>query len=112
MDCENYQGNAVVNYTDKNTPYTRLIEHKHFEFKADGKTVISREYPSEWKEGMIEHYTVNDDTNNAIYEKYKKLADAQNKVYFCGRLGEYKYYDMQDTIKKAFELYSLLNKNN
>ncbi len=104
LDCENYQGNAVVNYTDKNTPFTRLIEHKHFEFKTGGKTIISKEYPSEWKPGMIEHYTVNDEKNNALYKKYKELASRQDKVYFAGRLGDYQYYDMQDTIKKVFEL--------
>lgn len=110
LDCENYQGNAVVNYTDKNTPYTRLIEHKHFEFKTDGKTVISREYPADWEPGMIEHYTVNDDKNMAIYNKYKELANKQNTVFFAGRLGDYQYYDMQDTIKKVFELLEKIDK--
>ncbi len=108
LDCSNYQGNAVVNYTDKNTPYTRLIEHKHFEFITEGKTVISREYPADWKPGMIEHYPVNDERNDNLYKKYKELANQQNKVYFCGRLGDYQYYDMQDTVKKAFELFEIL----
>lgn len=108
LDCENYQGNAVVNYTDKKTPYTRIIEHKHFEFMTEGKTVISKEYPMAWKEGMIEHYTVNDEKNMAIYNQYKLLADKQNKVIFAGRLGTYKYNDMQDTIDQALDLAGIL----
>ena len=112
LDIENYQGNAVVNYTDSDTPYTRVIEHKHFEFKTGGKTVVTKEYPIAYQPGMMEHYTVNDEKNNSLYQKYKDLADQQNKVIFCGRLGEYKYYDMQDTIKRAFDLNEeLKNKN-
>ncbi len=101
LDCENYQGNAVVNYTEREVPYTRIIEHKHFEFGKQPKTVISREYSSEWKPGAEPYYPVNNDENNALYEKYKALADQETKVIFGGRLGDYKYYDMDKVIEAA-----------
>lgn len=104
LDMENYQGNAVVNYTDYETPYTRIIEHKHFEFGTQEKTVISREYSAEWQQGDEPYYPVNDAHNNALYEKYKALADGEEKVIFGGRLGEYKYYDMDKVIEVALQV--------
>ncbi len=104
LDCENYQGNAVVNYTDREIPYTRIIEHKHFEFGNQPVTIISREYSSEWNKGDEPYYPVNDDKNNALYEQYKKLAAKEDKVIFGGRLGGYKYYDMDKTVKAALDL--------
>ena len=101
---ENYQGNAVVNYTDAETPYTRIIEHKHFEFGTQPKTVISREYSAEWKKGDEPYYPVNDEKNGALYAEYKKLADAEPDVIFGGRLGEYKYYDMDKVIEVALDV--------
>ena len=101
LDMPNYQGNAVVNYTDRETPYTRIIEHKHFEFGTQPKTVISREYSSEWKNGDEPYYPVNDAKNGALYAEYRKLADQEKKVVFGGRLGEYKYYDMDAVIASA-----------
>lgn len=103
LDCENYQGNAVVNYTDREVPYTRIIEHKHFEFGKQPKTVISREYSSEWKQEMEPYYPVNNEENNALYEKYRELADKESNVIFGGRLGQYKYYDMDKVIAAALE---------
>lgn len=103
LDTNNYQGNAVVNYTDSDTPYTRIIEHKHFVFGAQEKTVISREYSVEWKPGDEPYYPVNNEKNNALYEKYKALADNEKNVIFGGRLGEYRYYDMDKVIMAAFE---------
>ncbi|CAM4229585.1 MAG: UDP-galactopyranose mutase [Paenibacillus macerans] len=100
-DTANYQGNAVVNYTDRETPYTRIIEHKHFEFGTQDKTVITREYPTEWKPGDEPYYPINDDKNNEIYRKYKALADAEANVIFGGRLATYKYYDMHQVIGAA-----------
>ena len=100
LDTDNYQGVAVVNYTDRETPYTRIIEHKHFEFGTQSKTVISREYPSEWTEGMEPYYPVNDARNQALYQQYAALAQQEN-VIFGGRLGEYKYYDMDKVIEAA-----------
>ena len=91
LDCENYQGNAVVNYTEKEVPYTRIIEHKHFEFGKQEKTVISREYSSEWQVGMEPYYPVNDAKNSELYAKYKKLAETEENVIFGGRLGSYQY---------------------
>lgn len=108
LDTNNFQGNAVVNYTDKETPWTRIIEHKWFEFgvTADGqnidKTIISREYSSEWKVGDEPYYPVNDEKNEEIYKKYKELAEKDN-IIFGGRLGEYKYYDMDRVIEVALE---------
>ncbi len=101
LDTPNYQGNAAVNFTDRETPYTRIIEHKFFEFGEQPKTVISREYSSEWKQGDEPYYPVNDERNQALYEEYKKLADAEENVIFGGRLGEYKYYDMDKVIESA-----------
>lgn len=101
LEMENYQGNAVVNYTDAETPYTRIIEHKHFEFGTQPKTVISREYSAEWKPGDEPYYPVNDERNGALYEKYKVLAEKEPNVIFGGRLGEYRYYDMDKVIETA-----------
>ncbi|MGD6942769.1 UDP-galactopyranose mutase [Cytobacillus gottheilii] len=100
-DTDNYQGNAVVNYTDQETPYTRIIEHKHFEFGTGDKTVITEEYPSEWKPGDEPYYPINDDKNNETYRKYKELADEETNVIFGGRLATYKYYDMHQIIGAA-----------
>lgn len=101
LNVDNYQGNAVVNYTDRETPFTRIIEHKHFEFGKQQKTVISREYSTEWKPGDEPYYPVRDDKNTALYQRYKCLADKEEKVIFGGRLGEYKYYDMDKVIESA-----------
>ena len=108
LDTPNYQGNAVMNFTDAETPYTRIIEHKHFEMFGDDvyrcpKTVISREYSSEWREGIEPFYTVNDERNNQLYLKYKELADKEQHVMFGGRLAEYKYYDIAPIIEKVME---------
>ena len=103
LDKPNFQGNAAVNYTDRETPFTRIIEHKWFEFGNQPKTVISREYSSEWKPGDEPYYPVNDDRNGDLYRQYKALADAEEKVIFGGRLGEYKYYDMDAVIASALE---------
>ena len=103
LDVENFQGNAVVNYTDRETPYTRIIEHKHFEFGTQPKTVVSREYSTEWKPGDEPYYPVNDEKNSALYEKYKVFAENENKVIFGGRLGEYKYYDMDKVVEVALQ---------
>ncbi len=109
LDISNFQGNAAVNYTDRETPWTRIIEHKWFEFGKDEKgndlpkTIISREYSSEWNLGDEPYYPVNDDKNGKLYEQYKKLADVESKVIFGGRLGEYKYYDMDAVIAAALE---------
>lgn len=108
LDISNYQGNAVVNYTEADIPYTRIIEHKHFEmFGADvdncPKTVISKEYSSEWKLGSEPYYPINDEKNNLLYLKYKELADKENNMIFGGRLAEYKYYDMHHIVEKALE---------
>lgn len=105
LDTDNFQGNAVVNYTDRETPYTRIIEHKHFEFGAQPKTVISREYSCEWEKGIEPYYPVNDEQNEALYAAYRKLADEENQVVFGGRLGEYRYYDMDVVIKRALETF-------
>lgn len=102
LDCENYQGNAVINYTEQEVPYTRIIEHKHFEFGQQSKTVISREYSSEWKEGSEPFYPVNDDKNSALYAQYRELANQEPNVIFGGRLAEYKYYDMHQIIAAVF----------
>lgn len=101
LDEENHQGVAVVNYTDRETPYTRIIEHKHFEYGTQPKTVITREYPVTWSEGMEAYYPVNDEKNQALYRKYAELADKETNVIFGGRLGEYKYYDMDKVIEAA-----------
>lgn len=104
LELENYQGNAVVNYTEREVPYTRIIEHKHFEFGKQPTTIISREYSSEWKKGDEPYYPVNNDKNNELYQQYKELADKENKVIFGGRLGGYKYYDMDKVIAAALEM--------
>ena len=104
LDTENFQGSAVINYTDIETPYTRIIEHKHFVFGKQEKTVISREYSAEWQVGDEPYYPVNNDGNNALYEKYKALADAEEKTIFGGRLGEYRYYDMDTVLECALKL--------
>lgn len=104
LDMPNFQGNAAVNYTDAETPWTRIIEHKWFEFGDQPKTVISREYSSEWKPGDEPYYPVNDEKNGSLYAEYKKLAEAENKVIFGGRLGEYRYYDMDAVIASALEM--------
>lgn len=109
LDIPNFQGNAAVNYTDRETPWTRIIEHKWFEFGKDEngndlpKTIISREYSSEWKPGDEPYYPVNDEKNGALYKKYRALAEQEEKVIFGGRLGEYKYYDMDAVIASALE---------
>ena len=104
LEMENYQGNAVVNYNEYEIPYTRIIEHKHFEYGKQEKTVITREYPATWKKGDEPYYPMNDEKNNCLYEKYKALADKENKVIFGGRLGMYKYYDMHHIISEALEM--------
>ena len=110
LDIPNFQGNAAVNYTDRETPWTRIIEHKWFEFGKDEngndlpKTVISREYSSEWKPGDEPYYPVNDEKNSALYERYKALASDEKNVIFGGRLGEYRYYDMDQVIAAALNV--------
>ena len=104
LETENYQGNAVVNYTEYEVPYTRIIEHKHFVFGSGPKTVITREYPAAWKPGDEPYYPLNDEKNNALYEKYKALADREEHVLFGGRLAQYKYYDMHHVVAEALAL--------
>lgn len=101
LETDNFQGNAVVNYTAREVPYTRIIEHKHFEFGKQDHTIISREYSSEWKKGDEPYYPVNNARNNALYEEYRKLAESETRVHFGGRLGAYKYYDMDKVIAAA-----------
>ena len=102
-ETDNYQGNAVVNYCEREIPYTRIIEHKHFEFGKQPKTVITKEYPKEWKEGDEPYYPVNDEKNNGIFRKYKELAENEKNVIFGGRLADYKYYDICNIIEKVLE---------
>ncbi len=104
LDKENYQGNAVVNYTEYEVPYTRIIEHKHFEFGTQPKTVISREYSVKWDKSKEPYYPINNEKNDALYKKYKQLADKDENVIFGGRLGQYKYYDMDKVIEQALSL--------
>ena len=104
LPMENFQGCAVVNYTERDIPFTRIIEHKHFEFGTQPSTVITREYPEQFGEGKEPYYPVNDERNNALYERYRELADADEKVIFGGRLGEYRYYDMDKVVEKALKL--------
>ena len=104
LDKPNFQGNAAVNYTDRETPWTRIIEHKWFEFGTQPKTVISREYSSEWKPGDEPYYPVNDEKNGALYQQYKTLAEQEQNIIFGGRLGEYKYYDMDAVIASALDM--------
>ena len=101
---QNYQGNAVVNYTEREVPYTRIIEHKHFEFGEQPMTVVTREYPADWKPGEEPYYPINDERNTALYERYAELAADEGKVVFAGRLGGYRYYDMDKAIDAAFDL--------
>ena len=101
LDIENYQGNSVVNFTEYEIPYTRIIEHKHFTFGKQPKTVITKEYPDTWTRQKEPYYPINDEKNNSLYEKYKKLAEKDKNVIFGGRLGEYKYYNMDQVIKQA-----------
>ena len=101
---ENYQGNAVVNYTEREIPYTRIIEHKHFEFGTQPDTVITREYPAEWKKGDEPYYPVNNEKNDALFARYRELADREKNVWFGGRLGQYKYYDMDKVIAAALAM--------
>lgn len=103
IDCENYQGNAVVNYTSSDVPYTRIIEHKHFEFGTQPCTVISREYPTEWRRGIEPYYPINDEKNAALYNEYSKLAQQRSDVIFGGRLGQYRYLDMDKTVRSALD---------
>ncbi len=112
-DVDNYQGNAVVNYTDLEVPYTRVIEHKHFDrtpvLEPGTGTVVTKEYPQEWKPGLEPYYPVNDEVNNALYKKYRKLADESDNVIFGGRLGTYKYYNMDKIIEEALNLAAVIN---
>ncbi|MCM8711381.1 UDP-galactopyranose mutase [Clostridium sp. SYSU_GA19001] len=103
LDTDNYQGNAVVNYTEREIPFTRIIEHKHFEFGEQEKTVITREYPAEWKIGDEPYYPINNDRNNELFNKYRELGEKEEKVIFGGRLADYKYYDMHHVIYNALE---------
>jgi len=104
LPIQNFQGNAVINYTDTKAPYTRIIEHKHFEYGAQAETVITREYPKTWQTGNEPYYPINDEKNMGVYRRYAELAEKQNKVIFGGRLGMYKYFDMDDTIVFAMEI--------
>lgn len=104
LDEENHQGVAVVNYTDRETPYTRMIEHKHFEYGTQEKTVVTKEYPADWEEGMEPYYPINDERNQSLYQKYAELAAKEENMIFGGRLAEYKYYDMDKVIESAFDL--------
>ena len=110
LNVENYQGNAVVNYTEYEVPYTRIIEHKHFEFgcqnanEVNNKTVITREYPAEWTKGDEPYYPMNDEKNNQLYTKYKTLSDKEENVVFGGRLGMYRYFDMHNVVDEALKL--------
>ncbi|MBR1931645.1 MAG: UDP-galactopyranose mutase [Lachnospiraceae bacterium] len=103
-DCDNYQGNAVVNYTERRVPYTRIIEHKHFEFGAGEGTVLTREYPAEWKKGDEPYYPVNDEANNTLFAAYQQKAAQEKNVLFGGRLGQYRYYDMDKVIAAALDM--------
>ena len=107
LQTDNFQGNAVVNYTARNIPYTRIIEHKHFEFGTQPCTVITHEYPVVWRRGLEPYYPINDEKNNALYKRYLKIADGRDDLVFGGRLGQYKYFDMQDVISSALQLVSL-----
>ena len=104
LPINNYQGNAGVNFTHKDVPYTRIVEHKHFEFGEQEKTVITKEYPADYKRGDEPYYPINDKINQETYLKYKKLAGQQNKVVFGGRLAEYKYYDMHQVFESAISI--------
>jgi UDP-galactopyranose mutase len=103
LNCENYQGNAVVNYTERDVPYTRIIEHKHFEFGNQEKTIITKEYPIKWEKGDEPYYPINNELNNELFKKYKELANQEKNIIFGGRLADYKYYDMHHVIYHALE---------
>jgi UDP-galactopyranose mutase len=109
LECDNCQGNAAVKYTEYEIPYTRVIEYKHFEFGTQPKTVLSKEYSSEWKEGCEPFYPVNDEKNTALYQQYKSLADKESSTLFGGRLAEYKYYDMDEIIESAMNYFNASN---
>lgn len=111
LDTANFQGNAVVNYTDSDTPYTRIIEHKHFEFGNQPKTVISKEYSTEWKVGKEPYYPINDEKNYQVYIQYKRLSEREKNIYFGGRLGEYQYYNMDKVVEKALKMSDFLKEN-
>jgi UDP-galactopyranose mutase len=102
-EVDNYQGNAVVNYTEREVPYTRIIEHKHFEFGKGRGTVITKEYPSEWKPGDEPYYPMNNDRNNILFARYQREAESWTQVIFGGRLGQYKYYNMDQVIRQALD---------
>ena len=104
LNIENYQGNAVINYTDAETPFTRIIEHKHFENADSPKTIITREYPKTWEKGQEAYYPLNDDKNSKLFQKYQDLAKKEDKVIFGGRLGMYQYFDMWQVIDEALKL--------
>ena len=104
LDMENYQGNAVINYTDRETPYTRILEHKHFENAESPKTVITKEYPKTWNKGEEAYYPLNDEKNSELFAKYQELAFKEDKVLFGGRLGMYRYFDMWQVIDEALKL--------
>nr|WP_295606051.1 UDP-galactopyranose mutase [uncultured Methanobrevibacter sp.] len=108
LDMENYQGNAIVNYTDRETPFTRIIEHKHFEYAESEKTVITREYPKSWEKGEEAYYPINDEKNNELFAKYRELADKEDNVIFGGRLGMYQYFDMWKVIEEALKLVKIM----
>ncbi len=104
LDMDNFQGNAVVNYTEREVPYTRIIEHKHFEFGSQEKTVVTKEYPCLWSKGKDAYYPINNEKNNSLYEQYKLLAESSDSIVFGGRLGSYKYFDMDKTIEAALQI--------
>lgn len=113
LNCSNYQGNAVVNYTERDIPYTRIIEHKHFECSGDEinkcpKTIVTKEYPAEWEEGREAYYPINNERNNTLYEQYRELASREKNVVFGGRLAEYKYYDMAPIVKKVLDMFKTM----
>ncbi len=110
LDMENYQGNAVINYTEREVPWTRIAEHKWFNYRQSPVTYITKEYPKEFEEGDDPFYAINNDRNNNMYAAYKELASKEEGVYFCGRLGQYKYFDMDDTIFEVFKLFNELEK--
>ncbi len=109
---ENFQGNAVINYTERSVPYTRIAEHKWFNYRESPVTYITKEYPKEFEEGDDPFYAINDERNNTLYAKYKELAENEKSVSFCGRLGQYRYFDMDDTIREAMTLFDKLEKKN
>ena len=111
INCKFYQNSAVVNYTSKDVPYTRIIEHKHFEFNECDGTIITMEYPEKWSLGKERFYPVNNEENSLLFEKYKKLLDGKKNFYLGGRLGMYRYFDMDDTIAAAFQLIKVILKN-